>query len=371
LNWHATTPVWLSWTLLAFLFFEGTQQEVVMLNGGRKMRVFDLFCGAGGSSCGARMAGATIVGGIDLWEPAIETFKLNFPKAKTWRARIDRLTAKSVAREIGKINLLLASPECTNHTFAKGNRRHGDEQEQSRRTAFEVVRFARAFEPRWVVVENVVSMRHWSQYAKWKKRLNGLGYHLREVVLDSQDFGVAQSRRRLFVICDRDREPAVPEIPMHQACSVNDILHCDQSNGFNYDMKPLFGCTPARAKDTLDRAQRAITALGPKKPFLIVYYGTDAAGGWQALDRPLRTITTLDRFALVRPSRDGHLMRMLQPPELAKAMGFPDNYSWPDTTRRERIKLIGNAVAPPLMRAVVATLLQSARPAASLYTARH
>ena len=31
-------------------------------------------------------------------------------------------------------------------------------------------------------------------------------------------------------------------------------------------------------------------------PFLIVYYGSDGAGGWQALDRPLRTLTTLDRF---------------------------------------------------------------------------
>ena len=40
--------------------------------------------------------------------------------------------------------------------------------------------------------------------------------------------------------------------------------------------------------------------LGAGVPFLIVYYRSDNVGGWQRLDRPLRTITTVDRFGLVR-----------------------------------------------------------------------
>lgn len=330
-----------------------------MRKASQPIRTLDLFCGAGGSSWGAQLAGARIVGGIDAWETAIGTFKLNFPGAKTWETRIEHLAAREVAREIGRIDLLLASPECTNHTFAKGNRRDGDEQEKSRRTAFQVVRFARALRPRWIVVENVVSMRQWSLYEKWNRRLHGLGYKTKEVVLDAQNFGVAQSRRRLFVLCDLGAEPQPPMVRATDPLAITAILHGDQSNGFNYKMSPLFGRKPKRAKDTLARAKRAIKSLGADAPFLIVYYGTDAAGGWQAIDRPLRTITTLDRFALVRPSPEGHVMRMLQPPELAKAMGFSDDYSWPDVTRRERIKLIGNAVAPPVMRAVVESLLQS------------
>src|SRR2546423_11849214 len=47
-----------------------------------------------------------------------------------------------------------------------------------------------------------------------------------------------------------------------------------------------------RAKPTLIRARRAMKALGKAKPFLIVYYGSDGAGGWQRVDKPLRTITT-------------------------------------------------------------------------------
>ena len=112
-----------------------------------------------------------------------------------------------------------------------------------------------------------------------------------------------------------------------------------------------------RAKATLARARRAIKELGKKDAFLLVYYGSDAMGGWQRLNRPLRTITTLDRFALVRPNGTGHEMRMLQPPELAAAMGFPDSYKWGDTRRRNRIKLVGNAVSPLLMKAIIENLI--------------
>jgi DNA (cytosine-5)-methyltransferase 1 len=320
-------------------------------------RALDLFCGAGGSSCGARMAGATIVGGVDAWKTAVKTFKLNFPDAIARRANLGNIAAKSLAADMGNVDLLLASPECTNHTFAKGNRRDGPEQELSRRTAFEVIRFAKVLQPRWVVVENVISMRQWEHFDRWREKMNQLGYQTREVVLDAQDFGVPQSRRRLFILCDLKEVPSLPAIRVQKPLPVFDILHGEQSNGFNYGMTRLFWKRPARAKDTLDRARRAIEELGSKTPFLIVYYGTDAAGGWQSLDRPLRTITTLDRFALVEPRPTGHVMRMLQPPELAKAMGFPDDYKWPKATRRERIKLVGNAVAPPVMKAIVGALV--------------
>ena len=56
----------------------------------------------------------------------------------------------------------MASPECTNHSVAKGNK---PRCEKSKETALLVVRFAQAFKPRWVVVENVVSMQNWSKYA--------------------------------------------------------------------------------------------------------------------------------------------------------------------------------------------------------------
>jgi DNA (cytosine-5)-methyltransferase 1 len=52
-------------------------------------------------------------------------------------------------------------------------------------------------------------------------------------------------------------------------------------------------------------------------------------------------------------------MRMLQVPELKKAMGFPDIYKLEHGTRREKIKLLGNAVCPPVMCALIQALVHS------------
>ena len=71
----------------------------------------------------------------------------------------------------------------------------------------------------------------------------------------------------------------------------------------------------------MERAERAITALGKRVPFLIVYYGSDGAGGCQTIDRPLRTLTTLDRFGLVTWEGREPMLRMLQVEELRRAMG--------------------------------------------------
>lgn len=323
----------------------------------RVVRSFDLFCGAGGSSCGAEAAGVRVVGGIDAWSVATDTFELNYPAAQVWTGLIENLTGKGVAEAAGRVDLLLASPECTNHTFAKGRRQNGEGPERSRKTANHVVRYAKAMQPRWLVVENVVSMRSWEEYPNWLRKLERIGFHLREITLDAQDFGVAQSRRRLFIVGDRRREPRVPDLFETTPRPAREILEKPGSNGYSYAMTPVFGHRPARAEDTKKRVRRAIAELGERKPFLVVYYGSDKAGGWQPLDRPLRTITTLDRFALVKPTRQGHVMRMLQPPELARAMGFPESYSWPAVSRRERIKLVGNAVSPPVMEAVVRALV--------------
>lgn len=317
-------------------------------------RAFDLFCGGGGSSCGARMAGVELAGGVDAWEVAAEAYRQNFPGGLVYQSRIERLTATRVAREVGQVDFLLASPECTNHSVAKGA---SPRCEVSRRTAFEVIRFARAMQPRWVVVENVTAMRNWHSYGEWLAGLERLGYRTLETTLDASDFGVAQSRRRLFVICDREDDPQPPTKRRGPKPSVRSVLGSMNGQAAEWEFTPLK--SPGRAKPTLQRARRAIKEVGEEASFLLVYYGTDAAGGWQSLDRPLRTITTLDRFALVERNGSGHVMRMLQPPELAAAMGFPKDYRWPETTRRNRIKLIGNAVSPPVMKAVVSRLLES------------
>ncbi len=312
------------------------------------IRAIDLFCGAGGSSYGARNAGAEIVAGFDYWRPAIATYKENFINAKTWNGDIREVDIQSIKGRLGKINLILGSPECTNHSNAKGAR---DRCELSKKTAFEVVRFAEVLKPEWIVIENVIQMQSWSRHSQLLEELWRLDYFVKEVSLDAKDFGVPQSRKRLFLLCSKSQKTYSLEETSQENVFAHTII--DWSGA--YPMAPLL--TPSRAVKTLERAERAIAALGSDTPFLLVYYGSDGSGGWQSLDRPLRTITTLDRFALVEPSPKGHQMRMLQPEELRKGMGFGPDFKFASgTTRRDKVKLMGNGVCPPVMEAIVKQL---------------
>ncbi len=316
-----------------------------------RLRAIDLFCGAGGSSWGAREAGVDIVAAFDCWALAGKVHQDNFPTTQFYAEELRNLDVGELARAIGSVDMILASPECTNHSPAKGNK---PRCEESKNTAFEVIRFARAFQPRWVVIENVVSMRKWSRYAEFKRELSDLGYQMHEEVLNAADFGVPQSRRRLFLLCDREQEPQpTPKLGGRLPKQASSVV---QREG---DWQHSLLKSPGRAKATLERAARATKALGKKETFLLVYYGSDAAGGWQSLNRPLRTITTVDRFALVQPHADGQIMRMLQVPELKAAMGMPTDFKFEHGTRRERIKMMGNAVCPPVMEQVVKSLKAS------------
>lgn len=318
-----------------------------------KIRAIDLFCGAGGSSWGARLAGVEIVAGFDAWSAAKEAFSKNFSKAIFFHGLLEDVRPLSVKRAVGNIDLILASPECTSHSPAKGAATRSD---RSKDTALEVLRFAKALKPRWIVVENVVSMRNWSGYAKLKKSIEELGYQINEQVLNAADFGVPQQRRRLFLLCDRKCQPkdVLPTRDTHTP--VSSVI---RMNGA-YALSPLR--TERRALATLERVDRAFASIGERRPFLLVYYGSDKAGGWQRLSRTLRTITTLDRFALVRSGRNGHVMRMLQVPELKQAMGMPKAFSLGKGSRRDHIHLIGNAVCPPVMRAIVRSLVNDKTP---------
>lgn len=316
------------------------------------IRTLDLFAGCGGSSCGARQGGAKIVAAVDIRPIARDTFVDNFPDVQFYTQAIADIDPLQLQTEVGKIDLILASPECTSHTCAKGN---GVRSEDSRLTAFDVIRFARVLSPRWLVIENVIHMRSWDRYSEFLSLLREeLAYHIREQVLNAKHFGVPQSRKRLFILCDKEMAPTeVLPKPTRKGRLAKHIINDDSQ----YAYSPLV--TPRRAKRTLEHAERAISQLGRNKPFLIVYYGTDGAGGWQQLDSPLRTVTTLDRFAYVKPSQDGHLMRMLQVPELKAAMGFPNSFRFNYGSRRDKIYLLGNAVCPPVMLSIVRTLTRS------------
>lgn len=102
----------------------------------------------------------------------------------------------------------------------------------------------------------------------------------------------------------------------------------------------------------------AAGAIGLVEPYLIKYYGNET--GAESVRAPLDTVTTKERFGLVRPmiEVDGErylvdfLFRMLQPHELAGAQGFRADYKFTGN-KTETVRQIGNAVPRHLARALV------------------
>ena len=320
-----------------------------MPNGG--VRTLDMFCGGGGSSWGAQDAGAEIVCGVDAWDIAAKTFGANFGDGVGVNLTLFERGPLPLMNQLVNIDLILASPECRSHTCARGS---GRRDEKSKRTARYVLRFARKLRPRWIIIENVIHMRKWADFANLIGHLEALGYNVRMQTLDASTFGVPQRRRRLFVMCDREAMPRPVTTRDREFVSVRTGVVMWKGP---WPSTRLY--KRGRADATIERAERAMSVLGPRTPFLVVYYGSDGCGGWQSIDVPLRTVTTIDRFGLVTWSGRVPMLRMLQPAEIQRAMGFDRKFCLPFGTRRDRIKLLGNAVCPPVMTAVVDSVLQN------------
>lgn len=299
------------------------------------------------------MAGADVVAAIDADPLAVATFKDNFPKTKVVVGRLDESNGVSLLGDVGRVDFLLASPECTNHSVARGAKAIDP---ISLRSGLFLLPFIDAWRPRFLVLENVPRMRRWDGWTTFLGDLEAAGYRQSVLILDAQHFGVPQSRRRMFLMASRELQPPLSIVTTNQKpLTVADIL--DRRG--THPTKLVHGRDRPLAEATIERINRGRKALPSGKDFIIVYYGSDAAGGWQPLDRPLRTLTTLDRFGLVSGVGKQATLRMLQIPELKRAMGFPDDYKFDRGSRRDRVRLLGNAVCPPIMEVVIKALIEA------------
>jgi DNA (cytosine-5)-methyltransferase 1 len=109
------------------------------------LRGIDLFSGGGCGSAGARHAGVTMVGAVDSWDIAAKTYQENFPRAKVVAKRLKEGTGSDIFGSIRNVDILIASPECTNHSIARGNK---PINEESRRSSWFVMEFIRDLDPR-------------------------------------------------------------------------------------------------------------------------------------------------------------------------------------------------------------------------------
>lgn len=292
------------------------------------MDAIDLFAGAGGFSLGAKMAGVRVVWAANHWPLAVDTHNRNHPEIIHSCQDVQQADWCDVPEH----DVLLASPACQGHSLARGkDKPHHD---ALRSTAWAVVACAEYHKSSLVLIENVVEFSRWVLFRPWCDAMQRLGYAVAPHVADAADHGVPQHRARLFLVCTRS------QYPLHLALPKRD--HVPIANVIEWDAHPWRAINkPGRSEKTLKRVQAGRAAFGER--FVAPYYSSGSGLTGRSIHRPIGTITTKDRWAVVR----GDSMRMLHVSEAKAAMGFPADYRLP-AVQKDALFMLGNAVCPPV-----------------------
>lgn len=307
------------------------------------MRAADLFAGAGGFSTGARQAGVQVVWAANHWPAAVEVHARNHPD--TIHACQDLQQADWA--QVPQHDVLLASPCCQGHSPARGKGNGNPQHDASRATAWAVISALEFHRPQAAVIENVKEFLQWSLYAAWAQALQALGYALQPHILDAADHGVPQHRVRMILIATRSRAPLRLSLPRRDHVGASQFIDFDAGK-----WSPIR--KPGRSPATLRRIIQGRRDLQCGR-FLVPYYGSGSGLTGRSLARPIGTITTLDRWAVVR----GATMRMLNRHEARAAMGFPVDYVLP-ARHKDALHMLGNAVCPPVACDVLVALRAAA-----------
>lgn len=304
------------------------------------MDCIDLFAGSGGFSTGAKMAGCKVVWAANHWREAVEIHSKNHPDAQHECQDLHQANWLLVPAH----DLMLASPCCQGHSKARGKSSNNPQHDASRSTAWAVVSCLEAHKPRGGIVENVPEFLQWVLYPAWEAAIKALGYSMSPHIVDTADLGVPQNRIRLFLVLTKSASPLVLDLPKYDWQSARSFIDFDGGK-----WQPVN--KPGRAAATLERVIHGRKNFGER--FVFSYYGNTKTS--RSIDRPIGTITTKDRWAVV----DGDRMRILTKFENRDAMSFPSDYILPES-HRLAVHMLGNAVPPVAAKNIITAFKKAA-----------
>lgn len=285
----------------------------------------DLFCGAGGTSTGLSRA-AEILGrrvnlvAVNHWERAVETHAANHPGAAHFCQSLADLDPRKAVPG-GKLDLLVASPECTHHSVARGGKPVND---QTRASAYCVHRWCAALDVKRVLIENVPEFATWGPlgsngrplasgkgklFDQYVKTFQAMGYRVEWRVLNAADYGAATSRRRLFLQAVKGRAAIRWPDPTHEPNPTPNLFGSRRRwraarEVIDWRLKgqSIFARRRPLSANTLKRIEAGLRKFGGAnaEPFILLLnrHGNAPVG----VSDPLTTVTaTSADFALCEP----------------------------------------------------------------------
>lgn len=160
------------------------------------LRVFEGFAGYGGASFGLKRAGVKhkVIGYSEFDPDAVELYEYNFPKVKNWGdiTLIDE-------NKLPDFDLFTGGFPC--QPFSTVGKMLGELD--IRGTLFgDIIRICEHKHPQYILLENVKGLKgakHRPTFEKILSELKRIGYDVRFEVLNSKDYGIPQTRERLWI----------------------------------------------------------------------------------------------------------------------------------------------------------------------------
>lgn len=172
----------------------------------------DLFSGAGGFSSGFKEAGFKLLASIELNNVYNKTHQLNFPDSISINGDIVEISPADFSKQTGvnkgDIDVIIGSPPC--QTFSSigipkiKSLGKGDIESDPRNYLFKhYFDYVKFFEPEIFVLENVPTMKtryKGKLFQRILELIKELGYEPNAEILNSVEYGVPQTRKRLIIV---------------------------------------------------------------------------------------------------------------------------------------------------------------------------
>ena len=300
-----------------------------------KPKVIDLFSGCGGLSYGFEEAGFEVIGFVEYWKPAIDTFLRNHKAATHIGEDITKISDEAISHYKGKVDVIIGGPPCQGFSQC-GKRNPKDGRNQLYK---HYLRFVKIIDPKHIVMENVSGLLSMTA-PNGRKFIDNilhdlikLGYSVSYRILTASEFGVAQKRQRLVVIAEKKNLYPKPNgIRKNLIDAIRNIPQ--DANG--HDFFETQEETLSKIKE-LEQGERLCKTYNFSRQRVFA-------------DKPCRTVTTKPLF--IHPFED----RFLTARELARLQSFPDTFEF-SGSRTSMVKQIGNAV-PPILASAIATQIK-------------
>jgi DNA (cytosine-5)-methyltransferase 1 len=326
----------------------------------QKRTAIDLFSGCGGLTLGLKLAGFHVVAAVENDPLAVETYQANHSEVLVCADDIREVRAASLRKlldlGVGELDLLAGCPPCQGFSTLRTRNGAAQKRDKRNRLITNMLRFARAFRPKAIMMENVPGLaEHWS-FKELCRGLRKLGYRIQWDIKDARHYGVPQRRKRLIMVAGRKFD--VPLAKESKAIkTVRKAIGDLKRPGTSRDK--LQNLAENRSAKVLSMI-RAVPKNGgsrgdlPKSRQLACHKRSDGFNdiyGRMAWDQPAPTITG----GCFNPSKGRFLHpeqnRAITLREAAILQSFPRRYRFPAHKSKESIALmIGNALPPTFVR---------------------